>query len=71
MKFPRHVKTSPEEQIIVPVPALVSVEVQEEIIKNLQSNQQFAMRNNQQKVPHYCVVVSPHVGIVAEPLYLE
>lgn len=45
------VKTSPEEQIIVPVPALVSVEVQEEVLKNLQRNQKYAMRNNQQRVP--------------------
>lgn len=51
MKSYRRVKTSPEEQITVPVPALVSVELQEEVIKNLQRNQQFAMRNNQQKVP--------------------
>ncbi len=50
-KSPRRVKTSPEEQIIVPVPALVSVEMQEEVLKNLQRNQQFAMRNNQQETP--------------------
>src|SRR5262249_4035947 len=51
MKSPRCVKTSSQEQITVPVHALVSVEVQEEVIKNLQHNQQFAMRNNQQKIP--------------------
>ncbi len=51
MKSYHRVKTPPEEHIIVPVPALVTVEMQEEVIKNLQQNQQFAMRNNQQKVP--------------------
>jgi hypothetical protein len=51
MKSRRTVKTPPEEQITVPVPALVSVEVQEEAIRKLRSNQQFAMRNNKQKVP--------------------
>ncbi len=51
MKSPRRVKTPPEEHIIVPVPALVSVEMQEEVTKNLQHNQQFSMRNNKQKIP--------------------
>ena len=47
----RDIKTSPEEWIIIPVPALVSVELQEEAIKNLQINQRFSMRNNQQEEP--------------------
>jgi hypothetical protein len=50
-KSPIRVKTPPEEQIIVPVPAIVSAEVQEEILKSLQSNRGYSMRNNQQKVP--------------------
>jgi site-specific DNA recombinase len=50
-KSSRRVKTEPEEQIIVPVPALVSIEMQEACIQNLQKNQKFALRNNQQKVP--------------------
>ncbi len=50
-KYPRCTKTSPEEWIIVPVPALVSIELQEGVIGNLQHNQQFSMRNNQQEVP--------------------
>jgi hypothetical protein len=45
------IKTPPEEWITVPVPVLVSVEMQEEVIKNLQCNQQFSMRNNQQEEP--------------------
>ncbi len=51
LKYPRHVKTAPEEQIIVPVPEIVSVELQEEVIRNMAMNKTYAMRNNQQKIP--------------------
>jgi hypothetical protein len=51
LKYPRRVKTAQDEQIIVPVPAIVSVEMQEEVIQNLQRNKQLATRNNKQKVP--------------------
>lgn len=47
-KSPQRIKTPPEEHIIVPVPAIVSEEVQEEILKNLQRNQRFSTRNNKQ-----------------------
>jgi site-specific DNA recombinase len=46
-KSPRRIKTPLEEQIIVPVPAVVSEEIQEEILKNLQRNQISSTRNNQ------------------------
>jgi site-specific DNA recombinase len=45
-KSPRRIKTPPEEHIIVPVPAIVSEETQEEIMKNLQRNQVSSTRNN-------------------------
>src|SRR5581483_10319237 len=45
-KSPRRIKTPPEEHIIVPVPAIVSEEIQEEIMKNLQRNQASSTRNN-------------------------
>jgi len=48
MKSRRYLKTSSEDQIIVPVPAIVSVELQEEVIVNLQKNQKAARRNNKQ-----------------------
>lgn len=50
-KYPRRVKNPPEEWIIVPVPAIVSAEVQEEILRNLERNQKFARRNSEQQVP--------------------
>jgi site-specific DNA recombinase len=50
-KSRRHIKNPPEEWIIVPVPALVSIELQEEVMKNLQLNQRFAPRNNKQEEP--------------------
>lgn len=48
MKSRRYIKTSPENQIVVPVPAIVSGELQEEVIANLQKNQKAARRNNKQ-----------------------
>lgn len=45
-KSPRRIKTPPEEHIIVPVPAIVSEEIQEEVMKNLQRNQVSSARNN-------------------------
>jgi site-specific DNA recombinase len=45
-KSPRRIKTPPEEYIIVPVPAIVSDQIQEEIMKNLQRNQISSIRNN-------------------------
>jgi site-specific DNA recombinase len=50
-KYPRLIKNPPEEWIIVPIPAIVSVELQEEVIQNLKLNKQFAPRNNQQEEP--------------------
>jgi hypothetical protein len=47
-KSPQRIETPPEEHIIVPVPAIVSEETQEEIMKNLQRNRQFSTRNNKQ-----------------------
>ncbi len=47
-KSPQRIKTPPEEHIIVPVPAIVSEEIQEEIMRNLQRNQRFSTRNNKQ-----------------------
>ncbi|HEY0755106.1 MAG TPA: recombinase family protein, partial [Ktedonobacteraceae bacterium] len=51
LKYRRRITTSPEEQIIVPVPAIVSIELQEEVIRNLQRNQKFSRRNNQSETP--------------------
>jgi hypothetical protein len=50
MKSRRRIKNPIEEQIIVPVPALISVELQEDVIDNLQRNQKFSTRNNKQEV---------------------
>ena len=47
-KSARRIKNPPEEHIIVPVPAIVSEEMQEEIMRNLQSNRRFSPRNNKQ-----------------------
>ncbi|QBD82459.1 hypothetical protein EPA93_43380 [Ktedonosporobacter rubrisoli] len=47
-KSRRYRKTAPESQIIVPVPGIVSVELQEEVIANLQRNQKVSRRNNKQ-----------------------
>lgn len=51
LKSRRRIANPPEEQIIVPVPAIVSIELQEEVIRNFQSNQKFSRRNNKQEVP--------------------
>jgi hypothetical protein len=48
-KSPRRIKTPSEEHIIVPVPAIVSEDVQKEIMKNLQRNRRCATRNNKQR----------------------
>ncbi len=51
LKAPRRIKNPQEEQIIAPVPRIVSVEIQEKVIINLKNNKRFATRNNQQVVP--------------------
>jgi DNA invertase Pin-like site-specific DNA recombinase len=45
-KWRRYKKNPPEEHIIVPIPAIVSEGLQNEIIRNLQYNQKFASRND-------------------------
>ncbi len=45
----RHVEQSvPESQIIVPIPAIISEEFQEEVLKNLARNRKISRRNNKQ-----------------------
>ncbi len=48
-KTRRRIQNPQEEHIIVPVSALISAELQEEVIKNLQRNQLFSRRNNKQQ----------------------
>jgi site-specific DNA recombinase len=47
-KWRQYTLTPKEEQIIVPIPALVSEEWQAEIMKNLEQNRRWARRNNRQ-----------------------
>jgi len=51
MKSSRRIKNPVEEHIIVPVPAIISVEFHEEVLKNLARNKSFSMRNNKQEIP--------------------
>ncbi len=50
MKSKKRIKRPPEEHIIVPIPAIVSVELQEDVLRNLRRNQKFSRRNNKQRV---------------------
>lgn len=45
-KWRQYTQTSQEEQIIVPIPALVNEELQAEVLKNLEQNRRWASRNN-------------------------
>ena len=48
-KYRQVVKNPSTEHIIVPIPALISVELHEEVLSNLRRNQKFSTRNNKQK----------------------
>jgi site-specific DNA recombinase len=51
LKRSRSVRTEKEDQIVVSVPATVSIQMQDECIAMLNRNKRFAMRNNQQEKP--------------------
>jgi hypothetical protein len=48
MKSRQYVKNRPEDQIIVPIPAILDEEIQNEVIQKLQRNKKIARRNNKQ-----------------------
>jgi site-specific DNA recombinase len=49
-KSSRRIKMPPEEHIIVPIPAIVSEEIQGEVVKQLQKNQNSSLRNNKGEI---------------------